>query len=198
LPEVPRAAARRTLGRARFYKPSGRAPSPALGAHAARGHVDCPYRAATLPEIRVKPHIGKSRTFLVTAALSLPSAAIVTSALRPAEPQEEIRITGSLGGWRIDADRRVHFLVTRADEDIPRDDEGKPKEKGIESELEVWFHTPPDRDVEREFNAMILAALFAVERAPAGTTITVTAKVERQLDGKTADKSLPLLSLSRP
>jgi hypothetical protein len=138
------------------------------------------------------------RRLLVPTLVVASAAVAFLAAAARAEPstQAEIQITGVLSGWRLDVDRRVYFLITRSAEDAPGTDEGSSKEKGLAAEPALWFHSPPDRDVEREFNKMILDAILALGRS--NTPVTVTAKAERSLDGTSPEKSLPLVSIASP
>lgn len=122
--------------------------------------------------------------------LALTSAAAVAGAVSnapwtaPAAPaaQRELEVSGAVGQWRVEEDGTVLVRIDRhpsADSDEPW----------------VWFRLAPDRSANIRIERMLLDVLLAMEALPDPQTLTLSGKVERSLDGTTADQALPLLGI---
>lgn len=112
-------------------------------------------------------------------------------AARTRAPQELITVTGVLDGWNLDVDGIV-YLRLLAEKAVDEGEDEKSTPPGG-----MWFQTPPDRSDDLQIEQMTLGILIATGFERESVRLTVTAKQERQLDGSTPEKALPLESIGR-
>jgi hypothetical protein len=133
------------------------------------------------------------RILAVTLATAGALAPLTLAARRlPAgTPQQIVRVTGTLDGWRLAVDGTVHLRLQAAH---------KIEEDGDEEALPpggMWFYTPPDRSDDLQHDHKALHILLASELHQERPVVTVTAKRERALDGSDPENALPLESIGR-
>ncbi len=122
--------------------------------------------------------------------------ALVSAALPPrgAAPgrAENLERTGVVEAWRLDMDGAMYvgLRTTR-----PAGGEETDSEAG---EL-VWFRTPPDKELVLKAQSLLIEVLTSpVYASTPQKTLTLTAKLERALDGKSLERALPLVYVASP
>ena len=121
--------------------------------------------------------------FPALASLAL-AIGVLTSPHLPAaaSPQEVRTFTGILSGWQLDTDGTIYLRVRGSGESMD----------------EEWFRTPSDKhDNARNFEELLAESVLA-NPPDDERTITIRAKHERALDGKSPEHAIPLMSVSRP
>lgn len=127
----------------------------------------------------------------VSAVLGSVSLCGLLTFLAPAAPQNPSKdkdvptFTGMVGDWYVAVPGRVQFQIVGSGRDAK---EGKEKEG---KQLDLWFETPADKDVNTLFEGLVLdVILFAQTK---GLPLIVEAKNSSGDDGSTADKAFDVV-----
>jgi hypothetical protein len=113
--------------------------------------------------------------------LALVVALLTSSPVPAASLRQEVRPTsGVLAGWRLDMDGTMYLRIRSQGEQF------------------LWFRTPADKSQTKQVEEMLIEALSVMGDPSDEQTLTVIAKHERSLDGKTAENALPIVSVTSP
>ncbi len=102
-------------------------------------------------------------------------------AVEPGPAPNPESFTGTVGHWRLDVDGSLWIRLDGT---------------GPQADQNTWFASPPDTNDELDLGQMLLDILLTLELAPEAPKLTLIAKRERGLDGKSRESALPLVALT--
>lgn len=123
---------------------------------------------------------------LASASLCLVPA-FLSSPQNPAKEKDKDVPTysGMVGDWFVTVPGRVQFQIVNSGREVK---DGKEKEN---KQPDLWFETPPDKDVNLLYENMVLDVI--VQATARGVPITVEAKNSSGDDGSLASKAFDVV-----
>ena len=103
----------------------------------------------------------------------------------PASAPDVLEIAGEVGQWRLEMDGRLLLRLDRS------------AATTADAPTPAWFQVDAQIATDVPTGHMLVEILLALEQAPDDATVVLRGKLERTLDGETAENAVPLLSIER-